>query len=139
MEDILLAKVKTMLTFLKNLLSFKCPRCHQGTLFLNKWYNISDGNKMVEKCAICKQRTELEPGFYHGTGYVSYAFTVGFSIITFVVWTLTTGYGLKNKEIFWWLPINIFALILLQPWIMRLSRVLWLTMFFRNDDKFHEK
>jgi uncharacterized protein (DUF983 family) len=127
-----------MFLFLRRLLSFKCPRCHEGNLFVNKWYQLTNGNKMVDKCSVCNQRTELEPGFYHGTGYVSYAITVGFSITTFVIWILITGYGLKNKEIFWWLPVNIFALILMQPWLMRLSRVLWLTMFFHSDDKFHQ-
>ncbi|WP_348797911.1 DUF983 domain-containing protein [Flavobacterium adhaerens] len=128
-----------MFLFLKHLLSFKCPRCHEGHLFVNKWYNLSNGNKMVQNCSVCNQRTELEPGFYQGTGYVSYALTVGFSIITFIIWISITGYGFKNKEVFWWLPINIFALILMQPWLMRLSRVLWLTMFFHGDDKFHNK
>lgn len=128
-----------MFLFLKHLLSLKCPRCHEGNLFVNKWYNLSNGNKMVKECSVCGQRTELEPGFYQGTGYVSYALTVGFSIITFIIWTLITGYSFKNKEIFWWLPMNIFALILMQPWLMRLSRVLWLTMFFHGDDKFHNK
>lgn len=128
-----------MFVFLQQVLSLKCPRCHQGTLFRYKWYNLGNSNKMVEKCPVCDQRTELEPGFYHGTGYVSYALTVGFSIITFVIWTLSTGYGLKDKEIFWWLPINIIALVLLQPWFMRLSRVLWLTLFFHGDDRFHDK
>lgn len=126
-----------MILFLKHLLSFKCPRCHKGNLFVNKWHNLANGNKMVEKCAVCGQRTELEPGFYHGTGYVSYALTVGFSIITFVVWVLATGYGLKDPQIFWWLPLNVITLFLMQPWLMRLSRTLWLTMFFHDDDKFH--
>ena len=127
-----------MLLFLKNLLSFKCPRCHKGELFLYKWYNFSNGNKMVEKCSVCSQRTELEPGFYHGTGYVSYALTVGFSIVTFVIWELATGYTFKNKELFWWLPINVGALLLMQPWLMRLSRIIWLTAFFNGDDQYHE-
>jgi uncharacterized protein (DUF983 family) len=127
-----------MLLPLKNILSFKCPRCHKGELFINKWYNIPNGNKMVEKCSVCNQRTELEPGFYHGTGYVSYALTVGLSIVSFVIWELITGYSLKNKEIFWWLPINITALSLLQPWLMRLSRVIWLTSFYRQDDSYHK-
>lgn len=119
-------------------MSFKCPRCHQGELFKNKWYHFSNSNKMVEKCPVCNQRTELEPGFYFGTGYVSYALTVGFSIITFVIWELTTGYTFKNKELFWWLPINIGALVLLQPWLMRLSRVIWLTAFFNGDEQYHQ-
>ena len=127
-----------MLLFLKNLLSFKCPRCHKGELFINKWYNFSNGNKMVERCTVCGQRTELEPGFYHGTGYVSYALTVGFSIVTFVIWEIATGYSFKNKEIFGWFPINIGALLLMQPWLMRLSRIIWLTAFYKGDDQYHE-
>lgn len=126
-----------MLQFLKNLFSLKCPRCNKGNLFINKWYNLTNGNKMVEKCSVCNQRTELEPGFYQGTGYVSYGLTVGISIVTFVAWIAFTGYGFKNKEVLLWFPLNVLLLILLQPWLMRLSRVLWLTMFFHDDDKFH--
>ena len=128
-----------MFLYLKNLLSFKCPRCHEGELFTHKWYDIRNSNKMVEKCSVCNQRTQLEPGFYQGTGYVSYGLTVGFSIITFVIWVLATGYGLKDKEILWWLPINVVGLLLLQPYFMRLSRVIWLTLFFRGDDKLHSE
>ncbi|WP_396137230.1 DUF983 domain-containing protein [Flavobacterium sp.] len=127
-----------MIQLVRNILSFKCPRCHQGNLFFNKWYNITNGNKMVEKCSVCSQRTELEPGFYQGTGYISYGLTVGISIITFVIWILSTGYNLKNKEILFWFPLNVLLLILLQPWLMRLSRSIWLTMFYKNDDKFHQ-
>ena len=127
-----------MLQFLKHLLSFKCPRCHKGNLFINKWYNITNGNKMVEICAVCGQRTELEPGFYHGTGYVSYALTVGISITTFVIWILITGYGFKNKEVFLWFPLNVALLLVLQPWLTRLSRAIWLTSFFHDDDHYHQ-
>lgn len=128
-----------MLLFLKNIFSFKCPRCHQGQLFKYKWYNITKTNIMQDKCAVCNQRTHLEPGFYHGTGYISYALTVGFSIATFVIWMMVSGYSIKDKEIFWWLPANIAVLILLQPFFMRFSRVLWLTLFFGQDDDMHTK
>ena len=47
---------------------------------------MGSSNKMVDNCQVCGQRTQFEPGFYFGTGYVSYALTVGFSIITFVSW-----------------------------------------------------
>ena len=89
---------------------------------------------MKPNCTVCGQRTELEPGFYHGTGYVSYALTVGYSIITFVVWILTTHIGIGDKRTFWWLILNVVSLILLQPWVMRISRVLWLSWFFHDDD-----
>jgi uncharacterized protein (DUF983 family) len=128
-----------MFQFIKDVLSEKCPRCHKGHLFKYKWYNFNNANKMVDKCPVCGQRTELEPGFFHGTGYVSYSLSVAYSVFTFVLWIIFTGHTLKDKEIFWWLPINVITLIILQPKIMRLSRVLWLTMFFHSDDKFHQK
>lgn len=126
-----------MFHFIKNIVSEKCPRCHKGEMFINKWYHISSNNKMVERCAVCGQRTQLEPGFFHGTGYVSYALTVGFSIITFVLWILITDIGLKDSRIFYWLIGNVILLILMQPFFMRWSRMLWLAMFFKDDDQYH--
>lgn len=127
-----------MFLFLKNVFSFKCPRCHKGELFRYKWYQIVNSNKMNEKCSFCGQRTELEPGFYQGTGYVSYGLTVGISILTFILFIAVTGYRFIDKEVLWWFPFNIVFLILLQPYLMRLSRVIWLTIFFGRDDKFYQ-
>lgn len=128
-----------MLAYLKNILSQKCPRCHKGALFTHKWHDLKNNTKMAPNCTVCGQRTELEPGFYHGTGYVSYALTVGYSIITFVLWIAITGIGLGDKRVFWWLILNIVSLIALQPWLMRISRLLWLSWFFHDDDRFFNK
>ena len=126
-----------MYKYIKNILAEKCPRCHQGPMFINKWYQLSANNKMVDKCSVCGQRTQLEPGFYHGTGYVSYGLTVGFSIVTFATWIAVTGIGLKDGRIFYWLGANVVLLILLQPFFMRWSRMLWLSWFFHDDDRFY--
>lgn len=123
-----------MFPYLQNILTQKCPRCHEGDLFTHKWYQIKYITKMKPSCDVCGQRTELEPGFYHGTGYVSYALTVGYSIITFVLWMVITDIGIGDKRIFWWLIINIVSLVMLQPWLMRISRLLWLSWFFHDDD-----
>ena len=126
-----------MLSYLKNILLEKCPRCQLGDLFTHKWYQLKNCTNLKENCDIFGQRTQLEPEFYHGTGYVSYALTVGFSTITFVIWVLSTGITIRDSRIFYWLAVNIVALILLQPLIMRVSRLLWLSWFFHNDDRFH--
>lgn len=126
-----------MLSFIRNILSEKCPRCRKGNMFAYKWHQMGANNKMVDKCEVCGQRTQLEPGFYHGTGYVSYALTVGFSIVTFITWIAVTGIGIGDSRIFYWLIANIVMLVLLQPWFMRWSRMLWLTWFFHDDDKYH--
>ncbi len=126
-----------MVNYIRNIVFGKCPRCHKGEMFTHKWYHMGSTNKMVNNCKVCGQRTQLEPGFYFGTGYVSYALTVGFSIITFVLWIATTGIGISDSRIFYWLIANITLLILLQPFFMRWSRMLWLSCFFHDDDKYH--
>jgi hypothetical protein len=87
--------------------------------------------EMYENCPVCDQRMELEVGFYYGTGYVSYALTVALSVTTFVAWWLLIGMSVNDNRFFWWLGINISLLIVLQPYLMRLSRAIWLSFFVR--------
>ena len=88
---------------------------------------------MKDHCPVCGQPTEIETGFYYGTGYVSYALTVAFSVATFVVWWVLIGFSLDDSRFFWWLGTNAVLLVLLQPLIMRLSRSLWLSWFVKYD------
>jgi hypothetical protein len=74
---------------------------------------------------------ELEPGFYYGTGYVSYGLSVGLLGLYAVVFGLTVGFSYRDNSVYWFLVTGILALVLLQPWLMRMSRVLYLYMFVR--------
>lgn len=88
---------------------------------------------MHEHCPVCNQRYEMEPGFWYGTAYVSYALTVAISTSTFVAWLVLIGISTDDNRIFWWLGINAVLLVILQPWIMRLSRVIYIRFFVRYD------
>jgi len=88
---------------------------------------------MHEKCPVCGQPTELEVGFYYGTGYVSYALTVAFSVATFIAWWVLIGISIYDNRIFYWLTINSVTLLILQPVLMRLSRTMWLSWFVKYD------
>jgi len=50
----------------------KCPRCHKGDIFI-KPLDILNPLDMPEKCTMCGQVTEPEPGFYYGAMFLSYA------------------------------------------------------------------
>jgi hypothetical protein len=76
---------------------------------------------------------ELEPGFYFGTAYVSYSLTVAFSAATFVAWWVLIGLSTHDNRIFWWLGINGVLMLVLQPYLMRLSRTIWLSFFVKYD------
>jgi hypothetical protein len=76
---------------------------------------------------------EIEVGFYYGTAYVSYALTVALSVTTFVAWWVLIGMSVKDTRFFWWMGVNITLLIVLQPYLMRLSRAIWLSFFVRYN------
>lgn len=95
---------------------------------------------MPKSCPNCGQPYELEPGFWYGTAYVSYALTVAFSVSSFVAWFVLIGMSTEDDRFFYWLTINVVLLIVLQPWFMRLSRVIYLYFFVKyNPDKKFEK
>lgn len=123
-------------SYILSVLGNKCPRCRRGKLFKTpNAYHFANGRymQMNEKCPVCNQPTEIEIGFYYGTGYVSYAITVAFSAATFVAWWILIGISINDNRIFWWLGINTVLLIALQPVFMRLSRSLWISWFVKFD------
>ena len=88
---------------------------------------------MPTRCPECNQLYELEVGFWYGTGYVSYVLSVLLSVLTFIAWYLLIGMSVQDNRFFWWLGINVALLVILQPWLMRLSRVIYLYFFVRYD------
>ncbi|MES1181324.1 MAG: DUF983 domain-containing protein [Flavobacterium sp.] len=89
--------------------------------------------KMHAHCTECGQRTELEPGFYYGSAYVSYAIAVALSVSTFVAWWVLIGFSTEDNRFFWWMGLNALFLVLLQPLLMRLSRTIWLSFFVKYN------
>lgn len=119
-------------SYLYSTLTNKCPRCREGALFTStNPYELSKVTKMNEHCPVCGQPTEIEVGFYYGTGYVSYALTVAYFVSMFVAWKVLIGmtWELEDNRMFYWLGTTIFLLILIQPILMRLSRSIWLGWF----------
>jgi len=89
--------------------------------------------QMNERCPLCAQPTDIEVGFYYGTSYISYLVAILISVISFFLWWLLIGFSLTDNRFFYWLFFNAFLLIVLQPWLMRFSRSLWISWFVRYD------
>lgn len=88
---------------------------------------------MPLRCPECDQLFELEVGFWFGTGYVSYVLSVLLSVISFALWYILIGMSVNDNRFFWWMGLNVALLVILQPWLMRLSRVIYLYFFVRYD------
>lgn len=133
MKDI---NVKQKHGYFWGVFNHKCSRCRAGDMFeSNSSYKLKTFMKMNKYCPACGQRMEIEPGFYYGTAYVSYALTVAFSVSSFVAWWILVGFSLDDNRVFWWMGTNVVLLIVLQPWFMRLSRAVWLSFFVKYNSK----
>jgi len=128
--------------YLWSILTMKCPRCRKGPMFTdsNAYRKLSLKHifEMPDTCPVCRQKYDLEPGFWYGTGYVSYALAVAISVSTFVAWWVLIGISTEDNRIFYWLIFNAVALVVLQPWLMRLSRVIYMRFFISYDKNYSE-
>ena len=80
---------------------------------------------MHQKCSHCGLKYMLEPSFFYGAMYVSYGITVAMAVAVFVASHLL-GLGLLSSL------IGIFVvLVVANPFIMRVSRILYINLFIK--------
>jgi len=87
--------------------------------------NLTAFMKMNATCPHCGVRLEPEPGFYQGSMYVQYAFTVAVIVIVGLLL-----YFFVNPSSEWvYIGTVIGIMILLVPFNYRYSRILYLYAF----------
>ncbi len=91
-------------------------------------YVITETMKMHEHCSHCGLKYKMEPNFFFGAMYVSYALAVLMAIIVFLVsvWGFKTG--LKTAFI-----VILVSLFVLMPWITRISRNIYINLFIHYE------
>ncbi|NCT10219.1 MAG: DUF983 domain-containing protein [Flavobacteriia bacterium] len=113
----------------------KCPRCHEGDFFKNKFtLQPSKITEIHAHCSNCNLKYMLEPSFFYGAMYVNYGLTVAISVASFVIAKLIFGLTLLHSFL-----VIILSLVILAPVSLRLSRILWINMFVSFDKKFTKK
>jgi hypothetical protein len=118
----------------------RCPRCRSENLFndSNPYHLRKKVLDMKSECSTCGQITELETGFWWGTGYISYGLAVIISALN-VVW-FSPLFGWETIYSVWgFLVANALVLLLCMPWLVRFSRVFYLSFFVPYDSKYSTK
>jgi len=106
----------------------KCPKCHAGDFYVDKNpLHLKTILKIHDKCDNCGLKYMIEPSFYHGAMYVSYGLSVGTSIVTFII------FNLLGIELMWSFVGVVIALISLTPFMLKLSRIIYINMFVSYD------
>ena len=124
-------------TLLGSMATQSCPRCRKGKLFQFSTYNLLKFTKMHKKCSCCGQDFEMEPSFYEGAMYVSYALQVAQFITIFTA----TQILYPEARIGWYLSSITVSAIGLAPLVYRLSRTIWIHFFvkFHKEEILHQK
>lgn len=116
---------------LYSILTGSCPKCHGESMYIEKNpYNLSGIFKMYERCSLCGTKYKIEPSFFYGAMYVSYAVGIAFAVAAFVIAYLIVGTGLLNTFI-----TIVATLLVFLPVIIRLSRNIWINFFIHYDQR----
>jgi len=112
-----------------------CPVCHGESMYKeSNPYKLGKVFEMEERCSHCKTKYKMEPSFFFGAMYVSYAVGVAISVAAFIIAHYFLGVGLLASFF-----AIVVVLILLMPIIMRLSRNIWINMFFSYNKEVASK
>ena len=121
--------------YFETVFTCRCPRCREGKLFKYPLtFRLKRNMEMFDACPVCSQPTDIEVGFYYGTGYVSYLIALAITAVSCLLWFLFIGFSFHDSRFAVWITLNSVGLLLLQPWLMRFSRALWLSFFVSYDE-----
>ena len=117
---------------LNSILTGSCPRCQKESMYLDQnLLHFTKLLKMKENCSHCGLKYQIEPSFFYGAMYVSYGLNVAIMLIVFLV--AFFGFHAKVTATF----ISIIAVLtLLFPFVVKLSRNIYINMFVSYDKKF---
>lgn len=120
---------------LYSILTGKCPKCHGESMYVNKNpYIISETLKINDECSKCHTKYRLEPSFFYGAMYVSYAVGIAFALAAFIISYLIFGFHTHIAFI-----SIVGTLVVFMPIIMRLSRNIWISLFMKYDKSLANK
>jgi uncharacterized protein (DUF983 family) len=103
----------------------KCPQCRQGDMYKTSAFNLPKYAAMHTHCENCGFKFEMEPGFFYGAMYFSYAFSIATIVISF----FTIYFFFDNPETSVYLYTICSLIVLMMPLSFRYSRTLMLYLF----------
>ena len=125
MSEIQVKKPFVEISKLRAIAEARCPQCRQGKMFKYPLYRIDKFDKMHDNCTKCGLRYEVEPGFWFGAMFISYAF----SVMILVVLGVVLFWGFNDPPILGYIiPITVVSLLAV-PFNFRISRSVFIHLF----------
>jgi uncharacterized protein (DUF983 family) len=116
---------------IRSIFTGSCPKCQNESMYTDQNpLHLTKVLKMNENCSQCGLKYQIEPSFFYGAMYVSYGLNVAVGIAAFIVSFVFFGATIEQS----FLSI-IVALVILFPFVLRLSRNIYINMFVSYDPK----
>ncbi len=117
-----------------SIFNMKCPRCHEGDMFLTGSWSFIKPFDMHERCPNCNLNYYPEPGYYYGAMFISYIWTAWFCLIFMGVFFWGLGFPQNTA---WAMLIAFMAINFV--YIFRISRLMWININVRYNPKALDK
>lgn len=120
---------------LNSILTGSCPKCQNESMYSDKNpLHLTKVLKMNQNCSHCGLKYQIEPSFFYGAMYVSYGLNVAVGIAAFIVSFVFLKTTIEES----FLAI-IITLVVLFPFVLRLSRNIYINMFVSYDPRAGQK
>ena len=118
-------------TKLYSILRLKCPRCQEGDFYKGHPYSYSGMGRVKENCSKCGFKYNIEPSFFQGSYYVTYALGVTLFIAVLILQLLFfPGVGPGTLL----LAMSI-SLLIFSPLLYALSKIIWINFFVKFEKR----
>lgn len=122
-------------SFVGGILKMKCPNCRRGNAFVNKSvFPLGKSQRLVEHCEVCGQKMMHETN--NGPG-INYALTVVVFFLNLAWYAPIFGLRPQDNSYYYFMTVSTVIVILMQPWTMRYSRILYLYMYVPYQSNRH--
>ena len=117
-----------------SILTGSCPKCQNENMYIDSNpYHLEKVLKMHENCSHCGLKYQIEPSFFYGAMYVSYAVNVALGVATFIIAKVFIGLDLVQS-----FAAIIGSLVVLYPLVLRVSRNIYINLFVDYDPTANE-
>ncbi len=114
------------------LCTMKCPSCRKSVVFVHKSiFPLSQLVMLKTKCDVCGQSLKSER---NNGGGINYALTVLLFIFNLGWYWPILGLSYKDNSFYYFLVTSTVVVVLAQPYLMRLSRMIYLYLYVSFGD-----
>lgn len=119
--------MKAKRALISGIVLMRCPKCREEFIFKNRsYFPLNEMVALKKECTICGQKLVAEKN--NGAG-INYVLTIMIFILNLAWYWPIFGLTYKDNSVYYFLGSSTLVALILQPWLMRFSRVIYLYIF----------